>query len=71
MKTTKSRLFNIIIVCSVAVNLAAIGGLCYIGSLNSKSDRLRASLNTPVIIYAPKAFTKPETTALPDTASAK
>ena len=64
MKTTKSRLFNIIIVCSVAVNLAAIGGLCYIASVNNKTDSLRASLDKPVIIYAPKAFTKPMTTAL-------
>ncbi len=71
MKTTKSRLFNIIIVCSVAVNLAAIGTLGYIASVNIKSDNLRASLEKPVIIYAPKAFAKPMTTALLDTASAK
>jgi len=71
MKTTKSRLFNIIAACSVAVNLAVIGTLCYIASVNSKTDSLRASLEKPVIIYAPKAFTKPMTTALLDTASAK
>jgi hypothetical protein len=71
MKTTKSNLINTIIVCSVAVNLAAIGGLGYIASINSKTDRLQASLYTPVIIYAPKALAKPATTALLDTASAK
>ncbi|HTB82957.1 MAG TPA: hypothetical protein VK742_04820 [Candidatus Sulfotelmatobacter sp.] len=70
MKTTKSRLFNIIIVCSVTVNLAAIGALCYIANINNKTDSLRASLDKPVIIYAPKAFAKPLTTALL-TASAK
>jgi len=71
MKTTKSRLLNIIIACSLVVNLAAIGGLCYIAGINIKTDSLRASLEKPVIIYAPKAFAKPMTTASLDTASAK
>ena len=70
MKTTKSRLLNTIIVSSIAVNVAVIGALCYIANINNKTDSLRASLDKPVIIYAPKAFAKPMTTALL-TASAK
>ena len=70
MKTTKSRMVNIIIVCSIAVNLAAVSGLCYIASVDSKSDRMDASLDLPVIIYAPKSV-KLETTAMLETSPAK
>jgi hypothetical protein len=71
MKTTKSRLLNIIIVCSIGVNLAAIAGLGYIAQINNKTDLMVASLNTPVVIYVPKVSAKPETTALADAAPAK
>jgi hypothetical protein len=71
MKTTKSRLLNIVIACLIGVNLAAIVGLGYIAQINSNTERMIASLNAPVVIYAPKALAKPEMTAMVDTAPVK
>jgi hypothetical protein len=71
MKTTKSSLFNVIIVCSIAVNLAAISTLCYIASVDSKVDRISAALLAPVCIYTPKTVASSMPAILVESASTK
>ncbi|HEV2692645.1 MAG TPA: hypothetical protein VG347_07080 [Verrucomicrobiae bacterium] len=60
MKTTKQRLINIVITMSVAVNLVLLGGLGYIATLDNHVDRLYTAINTPVVVYFPKAVAGPE-----------
>jgi hypothetical protein len=60
MKTTKQRLLNIVITMSVAVNLVMLGGLGYIALIDNHVDRLYSAINTPVVVYFPKAVAGPE-----------
>ena len=71
MKTNKSSLFNVIIVCSLAVNLAAISTLCYIASVDSKVDRISTALLAPVFIYTPKTVASSTPAAFVENTAAK
>ncbi len=71
MKTTKTRLFNLIITCSIAVNLAIISALCYIATIDSKAERSKVALASPVLIYVPKTSTSPAAAASVETAQIK
>jgi hypothetical protein len=41
---------------SVAANLVLLGGLCYIASIDYHVKTIRTTLNSPVVIYSPKAI---------------
>jgi hypothetical protein len=71
MKTTKTRLFNIVIACSIAINLTIVSTLCYIASVNSKIDRFSVAMTSPVLIYAPKTSTSPSAVVSVETPLAK
>ena len=55
MKTTKKRLLNIVTAASIAVNLVMLGGLGYIAAVDIHISHLDSSLNSPVMVYIPKA----------------
>ncbi len=54
MKTTRQRLLNIAITMSVIINLAMLGAVGYIASLNHHDSRLCFAMNQPVVVYVPK-----------------
>jgi len=54
MKTTKQRLFNIIITMSVAVNLVLLVGISYLAMMDIHVKQVYTAMNTPVVVYAPK-----------------
>jgi hypothetical protein len=54
MKTSKRRLWNVVITMSVVVNLALLAGLGYIASLNDHVDRICSRMNLPILIYVQK-----------------
>jgi len=56
MKTTRKRLWNIIIAMSVGINLVMLGGLGYIASIHSHVKSVYSAMNLPVVVYVPKAM---------------
>lgn len=56
MKTNRQRLWNIVIAMSVAINLVMLGGIGYIASVDSHINNIYSSMNSPVVIYIPKAM---------------
>ena len=56
MKTTKKRLLNIVITMSVAINLVMVGVLGYIASVDNHIKNVYSAMNSPVVIYIPKAM---------------
>ena len=48
-------MLNIVITMSVMINLALLGGLGYIASIDNHVNRLCSAMNLPVVVYVNKA----------------
>ena len=55
MKTNKQRLLNIVVATSIFGNLVLVGGLGYIASVDNHIHNLNTAMNSPVVVYIPKA----------------
>ena len=62
MKTNKQRLLNIVTAMSVAMNLALLGGLGYLATMDNHVQQLYTALNSPVVIYSPKVVESSDVT---------
>jgi len=56
MKTTRQRLLNIVITLSVAINLVMLGGIGYLALLDNHVKSIYSAMNSPVVVYIPKAM---------------
>jgi hypothetical protein len=56
MKTTKQKLINLVITMSVTINLVMLGGLGYLATLDNQIENSWVALNSPVVVYIPKAL---------------